>query len=649
MLLLIVEKNMGGVIMQIQKGLVKYKDRNDIVCTYGITEEGSQYYFLDVDKLPNGNIIASTALVEAIDSSVVPSALGVIDVDGKIVVPFANKMIKPINDNILLVERAQPMTESVLENIKLRTDPLSATKLVTIPSNIKDKLNKKMGVDGEFIFNDQFSEATICDMDGNNLVDNQYFSFIGMDKNTLYFSTNILDSSVVSYSIPTKDALDNKDYSKDVEKKVELIPDKKSLDINNIDVNKTAIDAAINKEMEQSPKNDINPSMPPLDDIFNKKIDVDENKDNDININGTDSVIKVDDNVKEENSDDKSLSKFDDLNLSVDNSSESGNNKEEKKAPNDSVSIDTDSSSDVLQVSKDDVKVSNEEAEIKQPLFGELISNKSSEDEDDSSEEEKELSLDSNNNVNSEDSSSEQDRNDPLPLNNTINDSSASDNSKVIDNFPSIKYFGEDDDEEEESDSSEGVLNIDAGSVISDESSIDDSNSIINSDYDDIDLDLEMNLNTDIDSDSYTSSNDYISDYNRYSSVGGTKDSIIEDVAVTMSNLINLNRDQQKKIGTCEEQIKQLSSSHKKIAQKARNQMREIDLLKTKLQNYESIVNKLEARNQVLDDRVHDQEKTISSQSAELDELRPQVEGKEELVKLIVDAQNILGKDKIRV
>ena len=30
--------------MKIQKGLVKYKDRSDIVCTYGITDDGKQYY-----------------------------------------------------------------------------------------------------------------------------------------------------------------------------------------------------------------------------------------------------------------------------------------------------------------------------------------------------------------------------------------------------------------------------------------------------------------------------------------------------------------------------------------------------------------------------------------------------------------------------
>ena len=61
--------------MQIQKGLVKYKDRTDIVCTYGLTDEGRQYYFLDNTSMSNGNIIASTVLVEAIDPVAVASSV----------------------------------------------------------------------------------------------------------------------------------------------------------------------------------------------------------------------------------------------------------------------------------------------------------------------------------------------------------------------------------------------------------------------------------------------------------------------------------------------------------------------------------------------------------------------------------------------
>ena len=35
--------------MQVQKGLVKYKDRSDILCTYGITDDGKTYYGFEIE------------------------------------------------------------------------------------------------------------------------------------------------------------------------------------------------------------------------------------------------------------------------------------------------------------------------------------------------------------------------------------------------------------------------------------------------------------------------------------------------------------------------------------------------------------------------------------------------------------------------
>ena len=67
--------------------------------------------------------------------------IGVIDKEGNVVIPFENKMIKAIAPNLLLVERANSTTPSVVEAIKLRSDPLAATKLVTTPATIKDQIN----------------------------------------------------------------------------------------------------------------------------------------------------------------------------------------------------------------------------------------------------------------------------------------------------------------------------------------------------------------------------------------------------------------------------------------------------------------------------------------------------------------------------
>lgn len=186
-------------MLQVQKGLVKYKDRSDIICTYGTTDDGKSYYFLDGEKLNNGNIIASTALVEAIDPLAVASNIGIIDADGKVVVSFENKSIKLVADKVLLIEKSKPTTQSVIDASMARKDPLAATKLVTTSASIKDKMYSKMGSNGRFVFNDQFSEVSICDLDGKNLFGDKSFSFVGINNETLYLSTNTTDSEIVEY------------------------------------------------------------------------------------------------------------------------------------------------------------------------------------------------------------------------------------------------------------------------------------------------------------------------------------------------------------------------------------------------------------------------------------------------------------------
>lgn len=185
--------------MKIQKGIVKYKDRNDIVCTYGVTDDGRQYYFLDETdskKFANGNRIATTALVEAVDPMVKASNVGVIDNDGNVIIMFDNRCVKPISDNIILVEKANPISQSVIDALNLRSDPLSATKLVSTPATIKERLNAQMGSEGRYIFNDQFSEATLYDINGNNLLNGEYYSFMAIANGKIYMSKNTVDSVI---------------------------------------------------------------------------------------------------------------------------------------------------------------------------------------------------------------------------------------------------------------------------------------------------------------------------------------------------------------------------------------------------------------------------------------------------------------------
>ena len=198
--------------MKILKGNVKYKDRNDITCTYGTVDDGTAYYFMDstdTKKFSNGGRIATTLLVEAIDPMVKTSNIGVIGAEGNVIIPFENKSIRPVNDNVLIVENSTPVSESVIESINLKNDPLSATKLVSTTATIKEKLNQQMGADGKYLFNDQFSEATLSDIDGNNLVNNERYSFIAQANDKLYMSKNVADSVINEFSLMPSEIQNN--------------------------------------------------------------------------------------------------------------------------------------------------------------------------------------------------------------------------------------------------------------------------------------------------------------------------------------------------------------------------------------------------------------------------------------------------------
>ena len=225
-------------MMQIQKGQVKYKDRTDIICTYGVVD-GKQYYFLDGEKLGKGRIVASTVLVEAIDPLVLASNIGVLDEEGNVVIPFENKAVKPVADKAMIVEVAKPVTPSVIEAANLRRDPLAATRLVTTPAAIKEKVNAKMGVGGRFLFNDQFSEASVYDLDGNNLLDGKLYSFIGYNDGVLYLAGNTAETEVVTYSLNKEEVV------------VEEPKEEETLDVKDIEVSTEDIDKALGDVVEE--------------------------------------------------------------------------------------------------------------------------------------------------------------------------------------------------------------------------------------------------------------------------------------------------------------------------------------------------------------------------------------------------------------
>ena len=220
--------------MKIQVGQVKYKGRDDYRVVYGTTDAGKIYYFLDDTALKNGNRIASTELVEAIDNTFKPSHIGIVDESGNEVIPFVNKTVKLISDGILLVEKVEPESDAVKQAISLRNDPTAATKLVSTPAAIKSKISAVMSNEGRYVFNDLFSEAYICDLNANPLVDGLY-SFIAIDhiNNKIYLSKNNPDEPISEFSImPTQ--VNNTSVS-----------DNNTIDVTSVNVSSAAVENAL--------------------------------------------------------------------------------------------------------------------------------------------------------------------------------------------------------------------------------------------------------------------------------------------------------------------------------------------------------------------------------------------------------------------
>lgn len=183
--------------MEILKGMVREKGFADKECTYMKTDDGRQFYFVENFQLSNGNIIACSDLSQGVGNKP-RQTLGVITPRGDVIIPFENKLIKPLENDLLLVEKNIPTTQNVLDALSKKDDPLSASTLINEATTIKQQIKSVMSGSDEFLFDNQFSEAALYTLDGANVGGN-YFSFIGKSGNDYFMSTNIVGSSILKY------------------------------------------------------------------------------------------------------------------------------------------------------------------------------------------------------------------------------------------------------------------------------------------------------------------------------------------------------------------------------------------------------------------------------------------------------------------
>lgn len=692
--------------MKIQKGIVKYKDRNDIVCTYGITDDGKQYYFLgdtNDKKFTNGNRVASTLLVEAIDPMVKASNIGIIDENGNVVIPFENKSIRLVNDSIIVVEKAVPVSQSVVDAIEMRNDPLSATKLVSTPAAIKDKLYAQMGNDSRFVFNDQFSEATVCDINGNNLVNNEFYSFIAVANNKLYFSKNIVDSPIAEYSL----------LPPEVQSDVTPANDGNEIDVSNVNVESNVVENAMGDAQ--------NNGMPPVDDL-NAVKEMEENQvvvdvpaipevpaipdatvdgevvtpvDSGVGMSlpqveadtvggqelesvaqvpdGVDTGASVVDDINaatEENPADSGVVPIappveEDVVMDYDDSlshvvDETGTNTDEN-VEEDVVMEYDDSLSHVV-----DETITNKEENIEEDVvmdYDDSLSHVVDETADNTSVNVETEEVKFNENV-TEDTNTLEDvppvddlppveEEDPTDEEVKADEEIHEEETPVEEEFPAEEKVEEVPPVEEEELEYEEPVD-DGGITISNTEIDKDISSVVDEISGDVkgNYDIDALLNTTeeniftktIKTDKIDTSLDdfdtFTSDYKV-----GSSDTIMTDIAKSMTELMKQNREQRALLAEYQEKFDVMNAQKKVIAEKYKDQAQKLEAVANKYRNLETTATRLETRNQLLESKISEQDRLINAQERELGSLRPQLQGKENLVKILADAKALLGSD----
>ena len=775
--------------MKIQVGQVKYKGRDDYRVVYGTTDAGKIYYFLDDTALKNGNRIASTELVEAIDNTFKPSHIGIVDESGNEVIPFVNKTVKLISDGILLVEKVEPESDAVKQAISLRNDPTAATKLVSTPAAIKSKISAVMSNEGRYVFNDLFSEAYICDLNAKPLVDGLY-SFIAIDpvNNKIYLSKNNPDEAISEFSImPTQ--VNNT-----------AVSDNNTIDVTSVNVSSDAVENALgntqvnNTEAVQAVASDSIPAAPIVNEnvatsnsVVNNTVENMASSDNGMDASASQSNVYtpsplatdegippvLPDDLIAESQDTNQVSQeeivtdeaalpgdaVNDVENTIPATSDStegvvsSNDENMNSADNGSSFFDSLSSLDTTPVSdeKSDEVESSESNEIveeesekpveentadvkdaflaTEDVVNESVSqenndqeinsalvdiNEESENKEENSEEEV-AAIDDVDTVNENDLS-----NDEAVSSEEISETEeVSDSDKVVDDSVSLDSQDEDEikldigetspieevedekqEEKEEVTQSEPVDEVDN----SDEKEIEET-PVAEAEHDEIVTDdgaLEevvaepveeidsgytyKDLGRDAESDiykenipSYSDSRirDYSkevnkfdklidNDYSNYGNLSSVKadridtrddyfdipqmaiqserqDNIMEAVAKSMTELMRQNREQKVTIIQYHERLKRTESLKNSIAEKAKEQADLIKAVSGKVRSLENTITKFETKSQLLESKVQDQDRIIAAQDRELKNLRPQVEGKEELAKLLKDARVLLN------
>lgn len=200
--------------MEIKKGISQMPEFLNQEINYVVPNDGKMYYVLKDGILEDGTVIATLDPKYAFNQTIPCSTVGAFKEDGSVLIDFDKKEIKRIDKDLLLVVSSKPSSNEVIDALTKENDEISKSMILDNATVITDKLINEMGITGEMLFSDAFSEANVYKTDSYNNKIGIDCSFIGKTSKELYFHTNDVNSKskVVNLeSISVGSSLDNVD------------------------------------------------------------------------------------------------------------------------------------------------------------------------------------------------------------------------------------------------------------------------------------------------------------------------------------------------------------------------------------------------------------------------------------------------------
>ena len=617
--------------MEILKGQVRDPGYPDCECTYAKMDNGQLYYFIKDGELSNQNIIVTTILKEAIGHTPYTS-LGLINSNGDVLIPFENKAITKLDDNLLLVEKNTATTQSVVDAINARSDPFSATNLVNTANAIKEQMKSVMGYSAEFVFDNQFSEAALYNIQGQN-IGGAYFSFIGRDDfGNYYMSSNVLNSQIVKYDpslvqnqAPPTASTEAPSSSDDVQQQISEAPQDNQISDNTQNNNET-----FNNVQEETPNQDQQNApdlgIPNIDIPIQNQVSDNQEQVNNVENQNFETGNNVGDNpdIPLSNGDGETTPENNTSDM-VSDAGESENNSISQEVDNDAAATNNDSNDFGIGDSNnvDDATVDDNESD-------DDTDTEDSDNADDATVDDNESDVDSG----TEDSDDVDDA--TVDDNESDDDTDTEDNANV-DDTTVVDNESDDDSDTEDSDNVDDTTVDDNES--DDDSDIENSNDVNNAPADN----NESDGNSDTGNDDENVSN--VEEANMDLVDEDITNPVIFNATNTIRKLLDENRSQREVIDHQADELENIKSSNEILLADNNSKEQELRSLRKSMSHFRGQNSSLTRENTKLKSINDRQKEVIENLKHQNQVLKEQVAGISALGSAVAEANTVIGID----